>query len=214
MSQVSPSTAWSHMVAGNLRFVEGRPKHPRQNVEHRTEVALSQNPEVALFGCADSRLSAEIIFDKGLGDLFVVRNAGQVISDSVVGSLEYAVEALSIPLIVVLSHDSCGAVQATLDQHKPGAMPLPPRIMAITDSIRPAVERIRLREGRKTAEGLDPSEVGREHLRDTVSALLSSSELISLAIADGRLGLIGANYTLAEGKVTPDVIIGAVDTTE
>lgn len=214
MTTVTPSEAWSHMVAGNLRFVEGRPKHPRQDVEHRSEVALSQSPEVALFGCADSRLSAEIIFDKGLGDLFVVRNAGQVISDSVVGSLEYAVEALSIPLILVLSHDGCGAVQATLDQHKPGAMPLPPRIMAITNSIAPAVERVRLRHGKKTAEGLDHNEVGQEHLRDTVSALLSSSELISHAIAEGKLGLIGANYRLAEGKVTPDVIIGAVDTTD
>lgn len=208
---VSPSVAWAHMVAGNKRFVEGRPQHPRQNVEHRNEIAASQNPEVALFGCADSRLSAEIIFDKGLGDLFVVRNAGQVISDSVIGSLEYAVEALNIPLIVVLSHDSCGAVKVALEQEDPEASPLPPNIKKITDSLKPAIERIRLQEGLETSQQLDASQVGQEHLRDTVSVLLSSSELISVAIAEGRLGLVGANYTLAEGVVTPDVIIGAVD---
>lgn len=208
---VSPSVAWAHMVAGNKRFVEGRPQHPRQNVEHRSEIAASQNPEVALFGCADSRLSAEIIFDKGLGDLFVVRNAGQVISDSVIGSLEYAIEALNIPLIVVLSHDSCGAVKVALEQEDPEAPPLPPNIKKITDSLKPAIERIRLREGSETSAHLDASQVGQEHLRDTVSVLVSSSELISLAIAEGRLGLVGANYTLAEGVVTPDVIIGAVN---
>ncbi len=210
MATVTPSVAWAHMVAGNKRFVEGRPQHPRQNVEHRSEIAMSQTPEVALFGCADSRLSAEIIFDKGLGDLFVVRNAGQVISDSVVGSLEYAVEALSIPLILVLSHDSCGAVKAAIDQEDPDASPLPPNIKKITDSLKPAIDRVRLREGLEPTAALDAALVGREHLRDTVSSLLSASELISLAIAEGRLGLIGANYTLAEGVVTPDVIMGAV----
>lgn len=211
MDALTPAVAWAHMVAGNKRFVEGRPQHPRQNVEHRNEIAVAQSPEVALFGCADSRLSAEIIFDKGLGDLFVVRNAGQVISDSVVGSLEYAVEALAVPLILVLSHDSCGAVQAALDQENPDTSPLPPNIKKITDSLKPAIDRVRLREGLEPSATLDSTAVGREHLRDTVSSLLASSELISAAIAEGRLGLVGANYTLAEGVVTPDVIIGAMD---
>ena len=211
MTTVTPSVAWAHMVAGNKRFIEGRPQHPRQNAERRNQVAHFQAPEVALFGCADSRLSAEIIFDKGLGDLFVVRNAGQVISESVIGSLEYAVEALKIPLIVVLSHDSCGAVKVALEQQDPEAPPLPPNIRAITDAIAPAINRVRLREGLEPTSALDATLVGVEHLRDTVSALASSSELISQAIAEGRLGLIGANYTLAEGKVTPDVIIGAVE---
>lgn len=211
MDTLTPAVAWAHMVAGNKRFVEGRPQHPRQNVEHRNEIAVAQSPEVALFGCADSRLSAEIIFDKGLGDLFVVRNAGQVISDSVVGSLEYAVEALAVPLILVLSHDSCGAVQAALDQENPDTSPLPPNIKKITDSLKPAIDRVRLREGLEPTATLDSTAVGREHLRDTVSSLLASSELISAAIAEGRLGLVGANYTLAEGVVTPDVIIGAMD---
>src|SRR5690606_19747038 len=87
----TPAAAWQEMVRGNERFVAGTPHHPRQDVERRTELIGTQNPSVALFGCSDSRLAAEIIFDKGLGDLFVVRNAGQIISDSVIGTLEYAV---------------------------------------------------------------------------------------------------------------------------
>ena len=199
------------MLTGNQNFINGTPQHPRQDVEYRAELANAQFPDVALFGCADSRLSAEIIFDKGLGDLFVVRNAGQVISNSVVGSLEYAVEVLGVSLILVLSHDSCGAVQAAIAQDSPDAVPLPFHIQEITQAIAPAVTRVRLANGMEPGASLDPMEVGREHLRDTVSGLLSSSELISEAIALGKLAVVGANYRLAEGRVTPDVIIGVVD---
>ena len=111
----TPDEAWASMVAGNARFVAGEPQHPHQDVERRNSVAAGQTPRAALFGCADSRLAAEIIFDLGLGDLFVVRNAGQVAGDSIVGSLEYAVEVLKVPLIVVLGHDSCGAVGAAIE---------------------------------------------------------------------------------------------------
>ena len=208
---LTPSEVWERLTAGNDRFIRGEPLHPRQDVERRSEIAGAQYPEIALFGCADSRLSAEIIFDKGLGDLFVVRNAGQVISSSVIGSLEYAVEMLGVALIVVLSHDQCGAVQAAINQMDPEATPLPPHIKDITNQISPAVERVRLAHGLEGCEGLDVSEVGREHLRDTVSSLLAASELISLAIAEGRLAVVGANYTLAEGRVTHDVVIGAID---
>jgi carbonic anhydrase len=199
------------MKGGNERFIAGAPLHPRQDVERRTQIAVAQYPEVALFGCADSRLSAEIIFDKGLGDLFVVRNAGQVISHSVVGSLEYAVEMLGVSLIVVLSHDNCGAVAAAIEQDGPDAGALPPHIKEIISHIAPAVERVRLARALQPGDPLDNTEVGREHLRDTVSQLLSSSELISLAIAEGKLAVVGANYTLAEGRITPDVVIGSLD---
>ena len=111
----TPAQVWKEMVRGNERFVAGEPHHPRQDVERREELAHAQAPHAALFGCSDSRLAAEIIFDKGLGDLFVVRNAGQVISDSVIGSLEYAVAVLEVPLILVLGHDECGAVAAAIE---------------------------------------------------------------------------------------------------
>ena len=203
-----PDKVWNEMLRGNERFVSGEPQHPRQDVDRRGELAAAQAPRAALFGCSDSRLAAEIIFDKGLGDLFVVRNAGQVISDSVIGSLEYAVAVLGVPLIVVLGHDECGAVKAAIDSESPDAPTLPVHIQGIVDQIAPAVERVRLAAGTIEASALDAHEVGRQHLRDTVGALLAASELISDEVAAGTLGIVGANYRLLEGRVVPDVVLG------
>ncbi len=202
----TPAKAWSEMLRGNERFVRGEPLHPRQDVERRTELSLGQAPHAALFGCSDSRLSAEIIFDKGLGDLFVVRNAGQVISESVIGSLEYAVSVLQVPLIVVLGHDACGAVAAAIDSVQPNAAPLPPHIASLTNKIVPAVRRAAVISNGKP----DPMDVGREHLRDTIAELIASSELISDAIAAGTLAVVGANYRLLEGTAIPDVHVGEI----
>lgn len=202
----SPAQVWREMSRGNERFVAGEPLHPRQDVERRAELAGFQAPQAALFGCSDSRLAAEIIFDKGLGDLFVVRNAGQVISDSVIGSLEYAVAVLDVPLIVVLGHDECGAVRAAIEAEQPDAPPLPPHIARLIEPIRPAVKRVPNGTGEP-----DILAVGREHLRDTVAELLEGSELIGAAIAAGTLAVVGANYRLREGRVVPDVVLGAIE---
>lgn len=206
MTRRTPDQVWQEMTRGNDRFVTGAPLHPRQDVERREELATAQAPHAALFGCSDSRLAAEIIFDKGLGDLFVVRNAGQVISDSVVGSLEYAVAVLDVPLIVVLGHDECGAVRAAIEQEQPDPAPLPVHIERLIEPIRPAVLRTPAVDGRR-----DATEVGREHLRDTVSELLQASELISDAVAAGTLAVVGANYRLLEGRVVPDVKLGLTE---
>ena len=208
----SPRKVWNEMQRGNARFVSGEPRHPRQDVERRHDLASGQRPRAALFGCSDSRLAAEIIFDKGLGDLFVVRNAGQVISDSVIGSLEYAVAILEVPLIIVLGHDECGAVNAAIESTRADAPPLPPHIWRQIAPIVPAVRRV-VRQG--TVDGVPPvtidhEHVGREHLRDTVGELLHSSELISDAVAEGRLAIVGANYRLSEGTAVPDVLVGDV----
>jgi len=200
----TPAKAWQEMVRGNERFVRGEPRHPRQDVERRAEVLETQEPHAALFGCSDSRLSAEIIFDKGLGDLFVVRNAGQVISDSVIGSLEYAVGILHVPLIVVLGHDACGAVAAAIDSQEPDAQPLPPHIASLVSKIVPAVQRV------KASGAVDAHDVGREHLRDTIAELIESSELISDAIAAGTLAVVGANYRLLEGSAIADIHVGTI----
>ncbi len=196
------------MERGNERFVSGEPSHPRQDVERRESLVGKQTPHAALFGCSDSRLAAEIIFDKGLGDLFVVRNAGQIISESVVGSLEYAVAVLHVPLIVVLGHDECGAVAAAIDSQEPDAVPLPPHIHTLIEKIIPAVQRVKAAED--GGERPDSGEVGREHLRDTVAELLESSELIAEAIAAGTLAIVGANYRLLEGTAVPDIVVGAI----
>lgn len=205
----TPAKAWQEMLRGNERFVSGEPAHPRQDVERREQLAGGQAPSAALFGCSDSRLAAEIIFDKGIGDLFVVRNAGQVISDSVTGSLEYAVSVLGVPLILVLGHDECGAVRAAIDSQGPDAPVLPPHIASLVDKIVPAVRRV-AKGSPVDPSALDTQEVGREHLRDTIAELLASSELISDAVAAGTLAVVGANYRLLEGRAVPDVIIGTV----
>lgn len=208
----TPGTVWSEMLAGNDRFVSGEPRHPHQDVERRNEIAVAQTPRAALFGCSDSRLAAEIIFDLGLGDLFVVRNAGQVISESVVGSLEYAVAILDVPLIVVLGHDECGAVGAAIDSTDIDSPPLPAHIWRLIAPIVPAVRRV---VAAQTAEGdttgpIDAERVGAEHLQDTIAELLHSSELISDAVAEGRLAIVGANYRLSEGRAVAGVIVGDV----
>ncbi|MFP3465865.1 carbonic anhydrase [Leifsonia sp. SIMBA_070] len=198
------------MLDGNARFIAGEPQHPHQDVARRELVAEGQEPVAAVFGCADSRLAAEIIFDMGLGDAFVVRNAGQVVSDSVVGSLEYAVAVLHVPLILVLGHDSCGAVAAAIGSQAHDADPLPPHIAQLIAPILPAVHRV-AGEGAVDPAAVDASEVGREHLRDTVSELLAQSEIISSAVAENTLAIVGANYRLAEGRVVPDVVVGLRD---
>jgi carbonic anhydrase len=209
------------MARGNDRFVAGEPLHPRQDVERRAELAElveGQEPIAALFGCSDSRLSAEIIFDKGIGDLFVIRNAGQVISESVVGSLEYAVAVLHVPLLIVLGHDSCGAVAAAIKSQTADAAPLPPHIANLISRIVPAVRRVASEDGAFNAQGeidpdrIDSRDVGREHLRDTIQELLEESELISDAIAAGTLAIVGANYSLLVGRAEPDMVVGALET--
>jgi carbonic anhydrase len=209
----TPASAWNEMQRGNERFVTGDPQHPRQDVERREEVADGQEPIAAVFGCSDSRLAAEIIFDAGLGDLFVIRNAGQVSSESVIGSLEYAVAVLHVPLILVLGHDSCGAVAAAIDSQAPDATPLPPHIARLVSRIVPAVRRVITKSGGTNAGMVDVStidshDVGREHLRDTIAEILEESELISDAIAAGTLAIVGANYRLLEGRVDQDTVVG------
>ncbi len=110
-------------LAGNQRFVAGTPEHPNQDATRRAETAPSQQPFAVLFGCSDSRLAAEIIFDRGLGDLFVVRTAGHVMGPDVLGSIEFGVEVLGCPLVVILGHDSCGAVGAACAALEDGVTP-------------------------------------------------------------------------------------------
>ncbi|KQM83018.1 carbonic anhydrase [Agromyces sp. Leaf222] len=208
----SPAETWRELRRGNERFVSGEPQHPRQDVERRSSLTEGQRPLVAIFGCSDSRLAAEIIFDVGLGDAFVVRNAGQVISSSVVGSLEYAVGVLNVPLIVVLGHDACGAVKAAITSQTADAEPLPAHIAGLIASIIPSVRRVAGGDPEAPIDDakVDAGYVGREHLRATVSRLLEESEMISDAIAAGTLAIVGANYRLSQGLVDTDVVVGHI----
>jgi carbonic anhydrase len=194
--------AWRRLADGNDRFVDDRPQHPRQDAHRRSELAEGQKPVAVLLGCSDSRVAAEVLFDQGLGDLFVIRNAGQIASPSAIASIEYAVAVLGVPLVVVLAHDRCGAVQAAIDAAAPDAPLLPPLLAALIDTIRPAVE---------ASSDPGPAAVGEAHLQATVTALLTRSELLAAAVADGSVDVVGANYRLAEGRVERRFAVGGTD---
>jgi carbonic anhydrase len=194
MPNTSPATAWKALKEGNGRFVAGQPAHPSQSIEDRARLAHSQKPTAVLFGCADSRVAAEIIFDQGLGDMFVVRTAGHVIDSAVLGSIEYAVTVLNVPLIVVLGHDSCGAVQATLAAIDDGVVP--------GGYVRDIVERITpsVLQGRHAGlTRVDEFEM--RHVNDTVTQLRVRSSSIAERLAAGTLAIVGLTYHLAEGRV-------------
>jgi len=205
----TPAATWRELRRGNERFIAGKPEHPRQDIDRRTSLAHAQRPIVAIFGCSDSRLAAEIIFDVGLGDAFVVRNAGQVVTPSALGSIEYAVGILNVPVVIVLAHDECGAVRAAIDSQAADATPLPPHIAGLVEKIIPAVTKV---AGEPPVEPthFDAGFVGREHLRNTVTELVESSEMISDAVAAGTLAIVGANYRLFEGRVETDIVIGRI----
>lgn len=190
----TPAQALRRLIEGNRRFVTGALRHPHQDAAHRTAVAPEQRPFAVLFGCSDSRLAAEIIFDQGLGDLFVVRTAGQVVGSEVLGSIEYAVAVLGTPLIAVLGHDSCGAVGAALQVVADGRPP--------EGFIREVVERVILSVLAVRPQARDDPQLAvEEHIRYTAQLLCRRSAVIAERVADGRCGVVGLSYRLAEGGV-------------
>ena len=189
----TPAEAWAKLVRGNERFVAGEHWHPNQDAARRDSLTEGQTPIAVFFGCADSRVAAEIIFDRGLGDLFVVRTAGHVIDPGVLGSIEFGVAVLDIPLVVILGHDSCGAVSATVDAVETGVLP-GGYIRDIVERVTPSVLAAR-QAGMTSAE-----EIEAEHVRHTLRLLTERSRLIADRIASGRLAVVGAAYALGDGR--------------
>ncbi|MFE9636915.1 carbonic anhydrase [Streptomyces sp. NPDC006463] len=189
----TPRDAFDLLMAGNQRFVCGATEHPNQDAARRTEIAPSQQPFAVLFGCSDSRLAAEIIFDRGLGDLFVVRTAGHVAGTEVLGSIEFGVSVLDAPLVVVLGHDSCGAVAAACSALENGQTP-GGFVRDVVERVTPSVLAARA-AGRETAE-----EILAEHIEHTVDLLLERSRVLAERVAAGRLGVVGLSYRLADGS--------------
>lgn len=180
---------WQKLVDGNLRFVSGRVDHPRQDLARIEETAKGQHPFAIVVSCSDSRVPPEILFDQGLGDLFVVRTAGEVVTEVELGSIEYAVEHLGATYLVVLGHKKCGAVDATL---KGGD--LPPNIEAIAAQIRPAVEASRFFKG-------DPLDNAVRENAKTVLAKIQGTPALAEALHEGKLNLKAAYYDIDTGKV-------------
>jgi carbonic anhydrase len=193
MPNSNPVSAWKALKDGNDRFVAGQPQHPSQSIADRARLAHGQKPTAVVFGCADSRVAAEIIFDQGLGDMFVVRTAGHVLDSAVLGSIEYAVTVLNVPLIVVLGHDSCGAVKATLAALDDGEVP-GGYVLDIVERITPSILL-----GRN--EGLTRvDEFEARHVTATAKQLVSRSKAVSDAVESGRLAIAGVTYHLADGR--------------
>ena len=193
-AQISSDAARQRLVAGNARYVEGKPlrvDHSRR----REAVAPAQMPFAIVLGCSDSRVPPEILFDQGLGDIFTVRVAGNIADDLALGSMEYAVEHFATPLIVVLGHEKCGAVSAAVASVASGTMP-PPHIASLVTALRPAVEASKGMPG-------DPVENAiTTHVRQTVAAIAASSPILAEAVGHHGLTIAGAEYHLASGKVS------------
>lgn len=191
---MTPREAWEQLLAGNARFVAGQPQHPNQDTAHRNQLSDGQTPCAIVFGCGDSRVAAELIFDQGLGDLFVVRTAGHVTDDAVMGSLEYGVEILGIPLVVVLGHDNCGAVKAAIDARDSGVMP-PGYIRDVVERLIPS-----LLAGQR--QGIDDyAGLISQHVSETVGQLTERSRILFRAVRDGRCAIVGLEYALSAGSV-------------
>lgn len=187
--------ALRRLIAGNKRFVTEQPEHGRTSKEWRKELAGGQQPFAAILGCSDSRVIPELVFDQGLGDLFVVRVAGNVIATDVLGSLQYAGYHLKVPLLVVLGHEGCGAVAAALDA-KFKRMKEPEHIEALVQMIEPGLK------------DLDPALTGAAQLNAAVEANVrwSMKQITDIpdakkSLEEKRFEMVGAVYQLATGAV-------------
>lgn len=187
---VSPNEAVRRLLDGNQRFIHQKRQYPDQSLERLRLVAKAQYPFAAILGCADSRVPAEIVFDQGLGDLFVVRVAGNVVSDTVIGSLEYSTAILGSQLIVVLGHRRCGAVAEAIKNE-----PLPGRIGLIIEGIKPSIERVKLR----TDDNMQDAVIA--NIQYQTEKLQESSTILAKLLSEGKLKIIGACYDIDTGKV-------------
>jgi carbonic anhydrase len=189
---VTPAEAISRLKDGNGRYTNGNQQHPRQSATQRVELANSQHPFAVVVGCADSRVPPEIVFDQGLGDLFVLRVAGNVIDDHSLGSTEYAVDHLGVRLIVVLGHQSCGAVKAAKETIAAKGK-APAHIQSLVTAITPAVE--------ATVHD-DLEATVKANVKDVVQALRSSTPVLKPKVDSGDVRVVGAYYNLDTGAVT------------
>jgi carbonic anhydrase len=184
--------ALERLLQGNRRFAAGQPAHPDQQPAHRAALVAGQHPLAAILGCSDSRVPPELVFDQGLGALFTIRTAGHVADYAALGSLEFAVERLGVPLIVVLGHSHCGAVQATM-----GGMLASGAIMGLLAAIQPAVWQAELDAAGKR----DVDRAVRLHVTRVVGQLGTSGSILARRVMAGQLTIVGGHYDLASGVV-------------
>ena len=189
-----PDDALKALMDGNARFVATKVTYPNQTAERRTTVAGGQHPIATILSCSDSRVPPELVFDQGLGDLFVVRVAGNVADDAVIASIEYSVEHLGSTLVMVLGHEKCGAVAATLDVIKAGGT-APGHLPALVDPIRPAV----IQANTQMGDALDLAVIG--NVGNVVAQLKASEPVIGEMFHHEKIKVVGGRYDLDSGEV-------------
>jgi carbonic anhydrase len=187
---MTPAQAVQMLMDGNQRFVKGKRENPHQNMSRLTEVAQVQKPFASILSCADSRVPSEIIFDQGFGDLFVCRVAGNIATPEEIGSLEFGTLVLGSKVIMVMGHERCGAVSATIK----GAQ-VPGQIATLIDAIKPAIEKSKNQPGDKLENAIKSNvlyQIGK----------LKASPVISQLIKEEKLKIVGGYYDLDTGAVT------------
>ncbi|MES4888198.1 carbonic anhydrase [Streptomyces sp. NPDC096012] len=196
----TPAAAFARLLEGNKRWVSGDLHHPDRDPDRRQFLAQKQQPFGSVLACIDSRVPPELLFDTGLGDLYVMRTGGEAIGPVVTGSVEYGPMTSGTPLIVVLGHQRCGAVKAAYDSLRAGK-PLPGNLQAIAEALRPAYEQAARKHGGDPVETM-----ARAQVRLTADDLRSNRDLAPL-VRKGSLAVVGAYYSLDTGKV--EVLTGA-----
>jgi carbonic anhydrase len=198
---ISALDALDRLREGNRRFVSGvRTSDASLTHARRAELATSQEPFAIVLGCADSRVPAEIVFDQGLGDLFVIRVAGNIIAPSLVGSVEFAAAKFGTRLVVVLGHTQCGAINATLDELQRPSSTQSRNLRAIVDRVRPSVQALLQTDLANDRQALVAAAV-RANIRASADHLRHGSELLEHLITDEGLLVVGAEYSLESGGV-------------
>jgi len=187
---ITADSVLAELKSGNEHHVAHRYQHPHETVDRQRQLVAGQHPHAEILSCSDSRVPPEIVFDQGLGDLFIIRVAGNVATDTEIGSLEYGAEHLHIPLIVVLGHQSCGAVTAAVQGDPEG------HIAALVNLIKPAVEKSRGMSGDPVANAV------RINVEIVVRQLRTSTPILSELVAHGKLKIVGGVYSLETGSVT------------
>jgi carbonic anhydrase len=198
---VSASEALERLREGNRRFVSGiRSRDTYPGLTRPADLANEQRPFAIVLGCSDSRVPAELVFDQGLGDLFVIRVAGNIVAPSQIGSVEFAASRFGTRLVVVLGHSGCGAIFATLEELERPTKSQSRNLRSIVDRIRPSVEGLLKTEMRNDPEALVPLAV-RANVGISVSHLRHGSEILEQLISEEGLRVVGAEYSLETGEV-------------
>jgi len=195
-AEMSPDEALARLKEGNDRYVAGKPQYPHQGRERRALIAgQGQHPFATVLACSDSRVPVELIFDQGLGDLFVVRVAGNVAQTDEIGSIEYAVEHLATPVVVVLGHTQCGAVTAVLENDK-----LPPNLASLVAPIKPAVAKARAENPEAAKEALLNAAI-KDNVLQAMEDLFQKSSIIKAQVKAKKTRVVGALYEIDTGQV-------------